>query len=81
MTSERLQEMLRARPFRPFGLRLADGEVVPVVHPDFLSRSPQGRTVVVWGRDDNMKIIDLFLITSLETLPERRKNGSGKRRR
>ena len=35
MTSERLQEMLRAKPFRPFGLRLADGEVIPVVHPEF----------------------------------------------
>jgi hypothetical protein len=79
MTSERLTEMLSARPFRPFGLRLADGEVIPVPHPDFIARSPAGRTVVVFGKNDSMKIIDLFLVTSLETLP--RKTNGAKRHR
>lgn len=77
MTSERLKEMVKSRPFRPFGLRLADGEVVRVDHPDFIASSPSGRTTVVFGKDDSMKIIDLFLVTALETLPEKRRNGSG----
>ena len=78
MTSERLNEMLATRPFRPFALRLADGELVRVEHPEFIARSPSGRTVVVFGRDDSMKILDLFLVTSLETAPA--KNGRKRRR-
>ena len=78
MTSERLNEMLATRPFRPFALRLADGELVRVEHPEFIARSPSGRTVVVFGRDDSMKILDLFLVTSLETVPA--KNGRKRRR-
>ena len=78
MWSERLMEMLATRPFRPFALRLADGELVRVEHPEFIARSPGRRTVVVFGRDDTMKILDLFLVTSLETVPAR--NGRKRRR-
>jgi len=74
--AERLIEMLGTRPFRPFALRLADGELVRVEQPEFIARSPGGRTVV--GRDDSMKILDLFLVTSLETVPAR--NGRKRRR-
>jgi hypothetical protein len=80
MTSERLAEMMGARPFRPFALRLADGELVRVEHPEFIARSPNGRTVVVFGPNDRMKILDLFLITSLETVPPASKNGRKRRR-
>ncbi|HZN68784.1 MAG TPA: hypothetical protein VFB66_26125 [Tepidisphaeraceae bacterium] len=79
MTTERLNEMLDARPFRPFALRLADGELVRVEHPEFVARSPGGRTVVVFSPDDHMKILDLFLVTSLETVPPG-KNGRKRRR-
>lgn len=80
MTSERLNEMMAAKPFRPFALRLADGELVRVEHPEFIARSPSGRTVVVFGSDDQMKILDLFLVTSLETVTAGRKNGRKRRR-
>jgi hypothetical protein len=79
MTSERLNEMMSARPFRPFAIRLADGELVRVEHPEFIARSPNGRTVVVFGSDDHMKILDVFLVTSLETVPPG-KNGRKRRR-
>ena len=80
MTTERLAEMMDARPFRPFALRLADGELVRVEHPEFIVRSPNGRTVVVFGANDQMKILDLFLITSLETVPRASRNGRKRRR-
>ena len=80
MTAERLNEMMAARPFRPFALRLADGELVRVDHPEFIARSPSGRTVVVFAPDDQMKILDLFLVTSLETVPPAAKNGRKRRR-
>jgi hypothetical protein len=79
MTSERLNEMMAARPFRPFALRLADGELVRVDHPKFIARSPSGRTVVVFGSNDQMKILDLFLVTSLESVAAG-KNGRKRRR-
>ena len=79
MTAERLNEMMAARPFRPFALRLADGELVRVDHPEFIARSPSGRTVVVFGSNDQMKILDLFLVTSLETVAAG-KNGRKRRR-
>jgi hypothetical protein len=75
MTTDRLKEMLGVKPFRPFGLRLADGEIVRVEHPELISLSPLGRTVVVWGRNDSMKVLDLFLVTSLETLSKAKSNG------
>ena len=77
MTSERLNEMLATQPFRPFALRLADGELVRVDHPEFIARSPSGRTVVVFGSDDSMMILDQFLVTSLETVAGR----NGRKRR
>lgn len=76
MTSERLRDMLKVKPFRPFGLRLADGEVVPVRHPEMIATSPSGRTLAVFTPKDQMKVLDLFLVTALETLPEKRGNGS-----
>ena len=79
MTAERLNEMMAARPFRPFALRLADGELVRVDHPEFIARSPSRRTVVVFGSNDQMKILDLFLVTSLETVAAG-KNGRKRRR-
>ena len=50
MSAERLIQILGTRPFRPFALRLANGELVK----------------------------DLFLVTSLETVPAR---NARKRRR
>ena len=78
MTSERLKETLDARPFRPFALRLAEGELVRVDHPELIARSPGGRTVVVFSPNDQMKILDLVLVTSLETVPPG-KNGRKRR--
>ena len=80
MTAERLNELMAARPFRPFALRLADGELVRVDHTEFIARSPSGRTVVVFGSNDQMKILDLFLVTSLETVGTAGKNGRRRRR-
>ena len=80
MTIERLTELLRAQPFQPFDIRLADGRAIRVNHPEFASRSPNGRTVVVFQPDDSMSIIDLFLALSLDPVPPGR-NGARKRGR
>jgi hypothetical protein len=40
-----------------------------VKRPDFISRSPSGRTVIVHGDDDSFTILDMLLVTELEVHP------------
>lgn len=66
MTIQQLDNAHKARPFKPFTLHMADGRSFDVPHPEFLSRSPSGRTIVVHDQDDNVSILDLLLLTELE---------------
>ena len=66
MTIEQLRAVYQARPFRPFTLHLADGDELHVPHADFLSHSPNGRTLIVYAEDDSFSIVDLLLVTRLE---------------
>ena len=77
MTIEQLNKMHETRPFQPFDIHLADGRALPVDHPEFLSRSPTGRTIVVGLVDGTHEIVDLLLVTSLKS----RSNGVPQRRR
>jgi len=43
--------LLAAGPFLPFKLRLGNGSVVPVPHPELLAFVPGGRTIVVTSRN------------------------------
>jgi hypothetical protein len=51
---------------------MADGRSFLVRHPDFLSRSPSGRTIIVHHDDDSYSVLDLLLATELEVHPLRR---------
>ncbi|NIL98185.1 MAG: hypothetical protein GTO53_10195 [Planctomycetales bacterium] len=66
MTIEQLKPVYQAQPFRSFTLHLADGDKLHVPHADFLSHSPQGRTLIVYAEDDSFSIVDLLLVTRLE---------------
>lgn len=68
MTTQQLETMLHAQPFRRFQMRLADGALVVVRHPEFVARSPSGRTCIVYEPNDHFRVIDLLLVTSLETI-------------
>jgi hypothetical protein len=76
MTLEQLALMHQARPFQPFDIFLADGRTLPVEHPEFLSRSPAGRTIGVGRADGAIEVVDLLLVTSLKP----RANGASRRR-
>jgi hypothetical protein len=76
MTTDQLQNVWKAQPFRPFVIHLAEGRHIEVVHPDFLSRSPSGRSIIVYQPDDSFNVIDLLLVTDLEV----GSNGHRKRR-
>jgi hypothetical protein len=64
MAPDRIRNLLRAVPFQPFTVELGSGKRVPVKHPDYASLSPAGRTLVVQNDEENMEIIDVFLITN-----------------
>ena len=75
MTTERVRKMHQARPFEPFEIHLADGRRLPVRHPEFLSFSASGRTIVVSLPDDTFESVDLLLVTSLKA----RSDGSSRK--
>ena len=65
MTATKLREALRARPFRPFQMHLADGDVLQVRHPELALVTPDGHTAVVVSPGSEVSIVELFLITRL----------------
>ena len=66
MTIEQLRNVYQAQPFRPFTIHMADGRSLYVPHSEFLSHSPNGRTVIVFDSGDGFSILDLLLINQLE---------------
>jgi hypothetical protein len=66
MTAEQLRAKRNSQPFRPFTIHLADGRSFSVPHRDFVSQSPGGRTIIVYGAEESFSVLDLFLVTELE---------------
>jgi len=66
MTIEQLKAAHRSTPFRPFTIRMADGRMFPIPHPDFMWMSPSSRTVIVVRDDDSFSILDLLQMTEMQ---------------
>jgi hypothetical protein len=67
MQSQDLKANLKAQPFRPFTIRMADGRTFDVKHPDFLLLSPNGRTAFVFQQSSpDYSIIDVMLMTEIQ---------------
>jgi hypothetical protein len=69
MTMEQLRNAIKARPFKPFIMHVADGGTIPVQHPEFILTVPSGSTAVVVQPDDTTNIVDLLSISHLEFPP------------
>src|SRR5262245_33421777 len=65
MTSGQLRQTRDALPFRPVVIHLADGRSFRVPHRDYVSISPAGRTVIVYGPGEAFDILDILLVTGL----------------
>jgi hypothetical protein len=74
MTTEQLDPVHQAKPFKPFTVHLADGTNYRVLSPEFMWRTPGGRTIFVSTGPEAAAIIDLLLVTKI-TL------GNGERQR
>lgn len=67
MTIQQLRAAHRATPFKPFSVDMADGRSFHVPHPDFLSMSPTGRTVIIYEENEEFSILDLLLMTEIKS--------------
>lgn len=74
MTTEQLDTVHQAKPFKPFTIHLTDGSKYRVVSPEFMWRTPAGRTIFVTTGPDAAAIIDLLSVTKITI-------GNGQRRR
>ena len=68
MRAENLRELIRAAPYRPFVIHLANG-AIPVPHPEWIFHPPGARTAIVMGSDESIRIIDVALVVELELGP------------
>ena len=76
MTNESIRSAVRAEPFRPFAIRLADGRAFAVRHPEFVFSPPSSSVIVVFEPDDSYDMIDVRLVTSLDfESPDRNEAG------
>jgi hypothetical protein len=73
MTSDKLTELVRAVPFRPFTIYLADGRRLLVPHPEFLSVSANGGGAHWYGLGGESAVIDLDAVLKVVRKPARRK--------
>jgi len=63
----RIRELLNASPFKPFIIRMADGQQHRVDHPDFvLAASTDIPQVTIEESDGRQHYLSALLITSVE---------------
>lgn len=76
MTTDQLRNAIRAQPFDPFVIHLADQRQFEVTHPEMIGDDGGRIAVVFEGGGDAVQLIDLLLVTGLEI-----KNGGTPRKR
>jgi hypothetical protein len=85
---EQIRQAKNAQPFRPFSLKLADGTMYTVKHPDYISVPPvpRPREVIfyVQGEDDDyhshwiqISLILEMIVPSEAEAPRQRIEGNG----
>jgi hypothetical protein len=67
MSQQYFQELLRHQPFQPFAVRLSNGEVHAVRHPEFATLT-RTRLVIVDPDADRITVCSLLHIASVEML-------------
>ncbi len=65
MTSDIIRNAMHSN--LPFRVRTADGKVIEVPHQDYVALPPNGRIMIVMTPDGLWEVLDVRLITALET--------------
>jgi hypothetical protein len=63
-TPAQLRQMITARPFQPFLVKMASGRTFTVRHPENASCDPDGRAMTVYEGKD-MHLIEMLLVEDL----------------
>jgi hypothetical protein len=71
--ADHLRQAIRARPFRPFRIHLADGREVPVGHPENATVTSDDRCVFVYVPGEAFELLDVPLVTGIEFRRKRRR--------
>ncbi len=67
MTIDKLRQVAKAEPFKPFVISLTDGRRFRVRHPEMIAVFPEAtRTFVVATSGEDYSIVDLLLVTSID---------------
>lgn len=81
MDVEQLVELVRAHPFEPFCLVMANGERLSVPHEDFIWIMPNRRVVQVALPSGASRWVNLQLVAGLEKPLPQKKTSANKRKR
>lgn len=75
----RIRQLLRAEPFMPFVIRMADGRDYRIEHPDFvLAAATDVPQITIEEPDGRQHFLSALLVTSVESGSSvGRTNGSG----
>ena len=66
----RIRDLLRAVPFRPFVIRMADGREYPIEHPDFvLAAASDVPQLTIEEPDGRQHYLSALLVTSIGHTP------------
>jgi hypothetical protein len=68
-TREQLRQMIRATPFRPYVIKLADGQSFTILHPELVSCSANGREMQINTEEDGLVLVETLLVVSLSQVP------------
>ena len=68
MTTKTIQKAVSQRPFRPFTLRLDNGQRIRVTEHERVAVHPEGKTLILFERDGGYRIVDIPLIAELQTV-------------
>ena len=75
-TREQFSEMIGARPFVPFVIKLASGAAFTVSHPELASCNVSGRSLWVHD-DDGTHLVEMLLVEVMEPTTSPARPGQG----
>jgi hypothetical protein len=79
MESSVLRNAIDRRPIRPFRLVINSGDKILVPHPEFISFSPNSKSVIVWDAANAPVWLDLDSISAIDFRRSASKRGGKKR--
>ena len=74
-TRDQVRAAMRAQPFRPFHVKLADGRTFRIDHPEFIAVSPNGREMVIYD-DEGMNLIGMLRVVEVRAAEPQEKPGT-----